>query len=91
MPAPPQQVFELLTRGSLFGAATGLPAEIGEGEGARFSIFGGRVQGRQIELVPGERVVQAWRFGTEHPSEWEPGVYSTVRFRSSRLAVERVW
>ena len=27
-----------------------------------------------------ERVVQAWRFGAAHPSPWEPGVYSTVRF-----------
>jgi activator of HSP90 ATPase len=31
-------------------------------------------------LVPGQRVVQAWRFGSTHPDEWEPGVYSIVRF-----------
>jgi uncharacterized protein YndB with AHSA1/START domain len=78
--APPQQVFELLTSGSLFSAATGIPAEITDREGDPFSIFGGRVEGRQIELAPGQRVVQAWRFGTAHPSAWEPGVYSTVRF-----------
>lgn len=78
--APPQQVFELLTSGSQFGAATGQPAEITDREGDSFSIFGGRVEGRQIELVPGQRVVQAWRFGSAHPSPWEPGVYSTVRF-----------
>jgi hypothetical protein len=35
---------------------------------------------RQIELVPGERVVQAWRFGDAHPDVWDPGVYSIVRF-----------
>jgi len=78
--APPQQVFELLTSGSLFSAATGQSAEITDREGDSFSIFGGQVQGRQIELVRGQRVVQAWRFGTAHPSAWEPGVYSTVRF-----------
>jgi uncharacterized protein YndB with AHSA1/START domain len=78
--APPQQVFELLTNGTLFSAATGQPAEITDREGDSFSLFGGRVEGRQIELVPGQRVVQAWRFGAEHPSAWEPGVYSTVRF-----------
>src|SRR6476659_2386666 len=76
----PLQVFELLTSGSLFSAATGQPAEITNREGDPFSVFGGRVQGRQIELVPGQRLVQAWRFGTAHPSPWEPGVYSTVRF-----------
>jgi uncharacterized protein YndB with AHSA1/START domain len=78
--APPQQVFELLTNGTLFSAATGQPAEITDREGDPFSLFGSRVEGRQIELVPGRRVVQAWRFGAEHPSTWEPGVYSTVRF-----------
>jgi uncharacterized protein YndB with AHSA1/START domain len=78
--AAPQQVFELLTNGSQFAAATGMPAEITDREGDAFSAFGGRVEGRQIELVPGERVVQAWRFGTAHPSPWAPGAYSTVRF-----------
>jgi uncharacterized protein YndB with AHSA1/START domain len=78
--APPQQVFELLTSGSQFSTATGMPAEITAREGDPFSIFGGRVEGRQIELVPGQRVVQAWRFGGAHPSPWAPGVYSTVRF-----------
>lgn len=78
--APPQQVFELLTSGSVFGAATGQPADITDREGEPFSLFSGRVEGRQIELVPGRRVVQAWRFSTAHPSPWEPGVYSTLRF-----------
>ena len=92
--AAPQQVFELLTSGSLFGAATGQPAEITDREGDAFSLFGGRIEGRQIELVPGKRVVQAWRFGTAHPSAWEPGVYSTIRFtlnpagNGTRLAID---
>jgi uncharacterized protein YndB with AHSA1/START domain len=79
--APPQQVFKLLTDGAMFTAATGQPADITDREGDPFSVFSGRVEGRQIELVPGQRVVQAWRFGAEHPSPWEPGVYSTVRFQ----------
>jgi uncharacterized protein YndB with AHSA1/START domain len=78
--ARPQQVFDLLTHGHLFSAATGQPADITAREGDSFSLFGGRVEGRQIELVPGQRVVQAWRFGTAHPSPWDKGVYSTVRF-----------
>ncbi len=78
--APPQRVFALLTDGTLFGAATGMPAELTDREGDAFSLFGGRIEGRQIELVPGRRVVQAWRFGAGHPSPWEPGVYSTLRF-----------
>lgn len=78
--ASPERVFEVLTSGSLFGAATNMPADITARQGDAFSAFGGRIEGRQIELVPGERVVQAWRFGAAHPTPWEPGVYSTVRF-----------
>jgi len=80
IPASPRQVYEYLTSGELFAAATEMPAEISDREGERFSLFGDRVEGRQIELVPGVRVVQAWRFGRAHPDEWEPGVYSIVRF-----------
>jgi uncharacterized protein YndB with AHSA1/START domain len=78
--ASPRQVYEYLTNGEIFAAATGMPAQISDREGELFSLFGGRVEGRQIELVPGERVVQAWRFGRAHPDMWEPGVYSIVRF-----------
>jgi uncharacterized protein YndB with AHSA1/START domain len=92
--APPEQVFELLTNGSLFSAATGQPADITAREGEPFSVFSGRVEGRQIEVVPAQRVVQAWRFSAGHDSPWEPGVYSTVRFTldptedGTRLAID---
>ncbi len=78
--ASPEQVYEFLTSGEIFGATTGMPAQMSAREGEPFALFGGRVEGRQVELVPGERVVQAWRFGSAHPDEWEPGVYSVVRF-----------
>lgn len=78
--AAPGQVYSVLTDGEKFGAATGQPARIGDREGQAFTLFGGRVEGRQIELVPGERVVQAWRFGGSHPDAWDAGVYSVVRF-----------
>jgi activator of HSP90 ATPase len=80
IPAAPRQVYELLTNGTLFGTATGMPAEMTDQPGDPFTLFGGRIEGRQVELVPSERVVQAWRFGAEHPTPWEPGAYSTVRF-----------
>jgi uncharacterized protein YndB with AHSA1/START domain len=51
------------------------PTEIRPEAGAAFSTFGGLIVGRQIELVPNERIVQAWR-----PAYWKPGVYSIVKF-----------
>ncbi len=80
IPATPGEVYRVLTDGERFAAATGQPAHVTDREGDAFSLFGGRVEGRQIELVPDSRVVQAWRFGSAHDSPWEDGVFSVVRF-----------
>jgi uncharacterized protein YndB with AHSA1/START domain len=78
--ADPRAVYGVLTDGPQFAAATGMPARLSDREGDPFSLFGGRVEGRQVELVPGQRIVQAWRFGAAHPSCWDAGLYSVVRF-----------
>src|SRR6202049_17109 len=49
--------------------------EIGREEGGAFALFGGYITGRHIEIVPNERIVQAWRTGG-----WAPGVYSIAKF-----------
>jgi activator of HSP90 ATPase len=51
------------------------PAVISRELGSTFSLFGGYVTGRQIELVPDKRLVQVWRAGG-----WPVGVYSIARF-----------
>jgi activator of HSP90 ATPase len=78
--AAPEQVYAVLTDGEKFASATGMPARISDHEGTTFMLFGGRIEGRQVELVNGARVVQAWRFGDEHPDTWGAGVYSILRF-----------
>jgi activator of HSP90 ATPase len=51
------------------------PAEINREVGGAFSLFGGYITGRHVELAPNERIVQAWRTGG-----WAPGVYSIAKF-----------
>jgi len=51
------------------------PTEISREAGGAFSLFGGYVTGRHIELLPNERIVQAWRAGG-----WDPGFYSIAKF-----------
>ena len=51
------------------------PAEISREVGGAFALFGGYITGRHVELVPNERIVQAWRTGG-----WAPGVYSIAKF-----------
>jgi activator of HSP90 ATPase len=51
------------------------PAIIGKVAGESFSLFGGHIVGRHLELVPFRRIVQAWRV-----VDWDAGLYSIVRF-----------
>jgi len=51
------------------------PAEISREVGGAFTLFGAYITGRHVELVPNERIVQAWRTGG-----WAPGVYSIAKF-----------
>ena len=53
----------------------GKPSEINHEAGGAFSLFGGYITGRHIELLPNERIVQAWRAGS-----WDPGIYSIAKF-----------
>jgi len=70
-----------------FAAFSGLAATIDPREGGAFSLFGGLIVGRNIEIVSGQRIVQAWR-----PTHWDPGVYSVVKFAfSSPAAAVRWW
>jgi activator of HSP90 ATPase len=51
------------------------PTQISNEVGGAFTIFGGHIIGRQLELFPAQRIVQAWRV-----VDWEPGWYSIARF-----------
>lgn len=57
-------------------APAGKPVEVSSEAGGAFSAFGGYITGRQVELVPNERIVQAWR-----AASWGPGQYSIARFQ----------
>jgi activator of HSP90 ATPase len=73
--ASPQKIYEILLGSKLFAAFTGMPADISRDAGGAFSMFGGMIGGRNVELVPNQRIVQAWR-----PASWDPGIYSIVKF-----------
>jgi len=74
-PVSPDRIYELLTDGAMLSTLVNRRGRGGAVEGAWFSLFGDQLEGRQIELVRAERVVQAWRV-----ADWEPGEYSIVRF-----------
>jgi len=73
--ASPKRVYEALTDAKQFSAFSGLPAEIhGEARGS-FKCFDGQITGRMTELVPSQKIVQAWPVAM-----WPDDVNSMVRF-----------
>lgn len=71
----PQRIYEALLDSKQFAAFSGRPAEIDPKAGGTFSLFGGVIVGRNVELIPNQCIVQAWR-----PTHWDPSVYSIARF-----------
>ena len=82
------RVYEALTDAKQFNEVTKIvaarepaisleksPTVISPDVGGAFSLFGGIILGRHVELVPNTRIVQAWRV-----SYWNPGAYSIARF-----------
>lgn len=73
--ATAQRIYEALLDAKQFAAFTGMPAQISREAGGAFSTFGGLIEGRNVELLDNQRIVQAWR-----PKSWDPGIYSMVKF-----------
>ena len=85
--ASPKRIYEALTDAQPFqkvvllsGAMKSLrpyqkAGAISREPGGAFSIFGAFIVGRQIELVPNQRIVQAWR-----EISWPLGIYSIAKF-----------
>ncbi|HWZ82215.1 MAG TPA: SRPBCC domain-containing protein [Terriglobales bacterium] len=73
--ATPHRIYDILLDSKLFADFSREPAEVSREVGGAFSIFGARIVGRNVELVPDQRIVQAWR-----PATWNPGEYSLVKF-----------
>ncbi|HEY6225077.1 MAG TPA: SRPBCC domain-containing protein [Gemmatimonadales bacterium] len=72
----PSRLYEALLDEKQFARVTGGQATtIDRNAGGAFSLFGARIKGRNVELVPNQRIVQAWR-----SEGWDHGVYSIVRF-----------
>jgi uncharacterized protein YndB with AHSA1/START domain len=59
--APPATIYDLLADSRKHTAVTGKKANISREIGGAFSASGDDVSGVIVDLVPGQRIVQAWR------------------------------
>jgi activator of HSP90 ATPase len=70
------RIYEALLNAKQFSTFSGgRPAEIDREVGGAFSLFGGHIVGRNLDLVPNRRIVQAWR-----AVAWPEGEYSIAKF-----------
>ena len=69
VPASPQEIYDAWLDSFAHSEMTGSQAMLSDEIGAEIYAWDGYITGRNLELVPGERIVQSWRtteFGDEH-------------------------
>ena len=59
--ASPEELFEIFTDSKKHSAATGGKASVSAKVGAKFTAWDGMLAGKNLVVVPGRMIVQAWR------------------------------
>lgn len=78
--ASPSEVYDVLLNSEKFQTMTGgRETSISKEVGGPVSLFGGAIQARNVEIVPDQRIVQAWR-----AADWPEGLYSIVNFELNK-------
>jgi activator of HSP90 ATPase len=73
--ASAEAVYEALMDSKKHARFTGSSVKMSRRVGGKFSIYGGDIQGVNLELIPGRKIVQSWRY-----SNWPEGHYSKATF-----------
>jgi len=87
----PKEIYDAYLDSRRHARITGQAAQMSRKEGGRFTAGDSYISGTNVELVPGKRIVQAWR-----ASEWPDGVYSVLRMefkakgKGTRMVVDHV-
>ena len=75
--AKPEAVYNALMDSKKHSLFTGGKAVIGKKVGDNFSAYDGYITGKNIELVPGKKIIQTWRATDDG---WPEDHYSTIEF-----------
>lgn len=80
--AAPHAVYEALMNAKKHAAFTGDVAKISRKVGGKFSIFGGGLHGKNLELVADKKIVQVWRCEMKG---WPKDHFSKATFAFSKI------
>ena len=75
--ATPHEVYEAVMNSKKHAQFTGSPAKISNKIGGSFSTYDGGLQGKNLQLSPGKKIVQLWRCEMDG---WPKEHYSTATF-----------
>jgi activator of HSP90 ATPase len=78
IPAAPNEVYESLMNEKKHAGFTGAAAKIDNRVSGEFEVWDGYATGRNIELIPGKKIVQTWR-----ASDWPEGQESEITIELS--------
>ena len=65
VPAPPEEVYQALTREATIRLWTGDVAEMSTEPGSEFSLWDGSIAGVNLEFTEDKKIVQEWYFGEQ--------------------------
>ncbi|KAF2884889.1 hypothetical protein ILUMI_21260 [Ignelater luminosus] len=71
-----QDLYDALTKIEMVTAFTRSEVKLDPVKGGVFELFGGNISGVFDELVPGQKIVQKWRY-----KQWPTGHFSTVNIK----------
>ncbi len=81
--AAPHEVYEIIMDPKKHAEITDSEVTMSKKTKGKFSVFGGYCKGYNIELVEGEKIIQAWNFD-EH--EWPEEHFSICTFLFEKTA-----
>lgn len=68
-----QEFYDVLTKVEMVMAFTKGPVKLDAEKGGKFVLFGGNITGEFIDLIPGKKIVQSWRY-----KQWPESHHSQV-------------
>ncbi len=84
--ATPEEVYKAWLNSRMHGAMTGQTASITARRGASYKAWGDYITGKNLELVPNEKIVQTWRSSDFKKSD--PDSIIEIRLKSAGKGCE---
>ena len=89
--ASPTEVYEMLMDSGKHRSLSGMPAKISKKVGGRFTAWGSHITGFNLALLPGRKIVQAWRATGWWPDHYSIAIFDIKKIRGgSRLEFTQI-